>query len=498
MTDIPPLGALAPDPESAEVVAALCDSVDRVGARIDARAIDRDHAIPAALLDELSALGLAGLSLPAEHGGFGFGLWETGAVIARLAMYDRSVATTLGLHLGLGSRGLVRWGTPAQQARWLPRMATGEVLAAFAATEPDAGSDLGALRTRLAEEGEGLRVDGAKIYVTNGGLAGLYTIATASPGMGGARRGQSVVVLERGDPGLEVGAEEDKLGLRGSSTTSLNLDAVSVPADRLLGQAGQGAQMLAHILAWGRTVMAAGCCGTGAAAIAAARRHCAVRVQFGRPLDHLAVVADQLELAAARLYTMEALVRHASWQPAELDTRSLAAKVYCSEGACELADLAVQLHGGAGFIEETGVALLLRDARVTRIFEGANDVLRIHMGLIEATLAPPRPPLAALGTVGEAADALAAAVSARVREARAALGARLGGAHVVLHRLGALVLLRAATDAAALRAAHEGTTEAESLAARWAERAHAESLSLLAYTIPVPARRRRDPAEVTA
>ncbi|RME28796.1 MAG: hypothetical protein D6798_01550 [Deltaproteobacteria bacterium] len=480
---IPPLGDLAPDAESAEVVGALIDSVDRLGAGLDARAIDAAHALPEGLLSRLAELGLFGLSLPEEHGGFGFSLWECASVTAALARHDRSVATTVGLHLGLGTRGLVAFGSPEQHARWVPPLASGEMIAAFAATEPGAGSDLGAIATRAVETDGMFRVDGSKIFVTNGGLAGLFTIAASTPGLGGARRGQGLLLLHVDDPGVEVGAEEVKLGLRGSSTTSLSLDGVVVPRDRLLGEPGKGAAHLSHVLAWGRSLMAAGCCGTGHAALDAMQRHCASRVQFHRPIEKLPVVAAQLADARALLFSMEALVRHTAADPEALPTRSLAAKVHCSEGAWELADRAVQLHGGSGYIEETGVALLLRDARITRIFEGANDVLRVHMGLL-ATMGVPRQDLAPLGSLGLAADALAAEVDRVAADLKRRKGARLGGAHVELHALGSLVALVSSVDAAVLRAAHEQTSEARNLAVRWLDQATARCLAPLRALSP--------------
>ncbi len=480
---IPPLGALAPDADSAEVVAALIDSVDRVGARLDPLAIDAAHALPEGLLSQLAELGLFGLSLPEAHGGFGFSLWECASVTAALARHDRSVATTVGLHLGLGTRGLVAFGSQEQLARWVPVLSSGEVIAAFAATEPGAGSDLGAIQTRAIESEGMLHVDGSKIFVTNGALARLFTIAASTPGLGGARRGQGLLLLTLDDPGLEVGAEEVKLGLRGSSTTSLSLDGVVVPRDRLLGEPGKGSEHLSHVLAWGRSLMAAGCCGTGHAALDAMQRHCAERVQFRRPIEKLPVVAAQLEDARALLFSMEALVRHTAAEPAALHTRSLAAKVHCSEGSWELADRAVQLHGGSGYIEETGVALMLRDARITRIFEGANDVLRVHMGLL-ATMGVPRADLASVGSLGLAADALAHEVARVADDLKRRKGARLGGAHVELHALGTLAMLTASADAAVLRAAHEDTTDARSLAARWLDQATARCLAPLRALSP--------------
>lgn len=438
-------------PEVNPLEAAVDDWAAR---RLDARANDLAHRLPPPLLAEAAELGLFGLTLPETVGGLGLDLGAACAVISRLARHDRAFATTVGLHLGLGTRGLVRWGTPAQLQRWGPGLAAGEVIAAFAATEPGAGSDLAALRTTLTAEGEGLRLDGAKAYVTNGAFAGLYTVACRSPGLGGARRGQSVVLVERGDAGVEIGREEEKLGLRASSTTAVSFDAVRFDSDRLLGPAGAGAEVLRHVLAWGRTLMSAGTVGTAAAALEMARRHCAVRVQFGRPLDALAVVREQLADLAALVWGIESLVRAVAADPDRLEVGSLSAKVVASELSGEVCDLALQLHGGSGFIEETGVALLVRDGRVTRIFEGANDVLRVHRGLYAAAGEP-------LG--GEDWDLR---LGGAVAEARDRLGLRLAGDHVALHRIGALATWRDAARAARARADAEGGS-ARALAARF-------------------------------
>lgn len=433
-------GAAGPDE-----VHALGEALDAwARARLDARALDRAHRIPPALLAELAELGGFGLTLPESVGGAGVDLPGACRLVARLARHDRSVATTVGLHLGLGTRGLVRFGTPDQLERWGPELAAGRRIAAFCATEPGAGSDLGALRTRLAAVGEGLRLDGSKAYVTNGAFAGLYTVLCQSPGLGGARRGQSLVLVDRADAGVSVGREEEKLGLRASSTTPVDFDGVRLPADRLLGAAGAGATLAGHVLAWGRTLMAAGTVGTAAAALALARRHCAGRVQFGRPLEELAVVREQLADLVATVWGLEALVAAAAADPDRLEVASLSAKVVASELSGEVCDLALQLHGGGGFVEETGVALLVRDGRVTRIFEGANDVLRVHRGLF-----------AAAGEPGDASP-LGVELAAAVDRARERLGVRLAGDHVALHRIGALATLRDAARAARARAEREG------------------------------------------
>jgi len=369
-----------------DVVQALIEQVDRFGrASLDARAIDANAKIPKEVLSGLGELGVFGLTLPVEHGGSGLSLFDACDVVAAMARHDRSVAVSVGLHLGLGTRGLVRWGTPAQHARYLPELSTGARIAAFSTTEPGAGSDLTLLRTVAREVNGALSVSGEKSYVTNGAFAGLFTVAVSSPGLGGAERGQSVVLVEPSDPGFTVQREEHKLGLRGSSTTGLLFEDCRLPRERLLGEPGQGARMLAHILSWGRTLMSAGCCGAAAWTLEKATEHVHQRTQFGKPLAAQDVVRERLARLRARLFAMEALVAHTTLQTEDdaLAVASLSAKVFCSEGAGWICDEAVQLHGALGFIEDTGVALVLRDVRVTRIFEGANDVLLTHLGASE-------------------------------------------------------------------------------------------------------------------
>lgn len=414
-----------------------------LAARVDPLAIDAAGAIPPAHLDELARLGALSVSLPASHGGAELGLVGATAVVDVIARRDRALATTVGLHLGLGTRALVTHGTAAQHDRWLPSLATGERIAAFSATEPAAGSDLSKIATRITPTATGrLRVDGQKIFVTNGGLAGLFTVAAASPGLGEASAGQSLIVLERSDAGLTIGPEEHKLGLRGSSTTPLFLDAVAVPADRLLGPPGHGQELIGEVLAWGRTIMAAGCAGTAHAALDLARAHVRERKQFGRALAHQPVVRAQLAEMGADLFTMRALIAHTAALEADraaLERASLVTKVIASDLDWQICDRALQLLGGMGYIEHSGAPLLLRDARITRIFEGANDVLLTRLGLLEAQ--HPKTP----SETGTTADAIQQEVHGVVAFLRDALGLSLFRKHAELHWLGRLV---AARDAA--------------------------------------------------
>ena len=369
----------------APVFAPFIKELDRFMQRVDPLQLDRDKRIPPQFLRDLAELGVFGVTLPQDHGGAELGLTGACHVIDALARRDRAIATTVGLHLGLGTRGLVAFGSADQKARYLPDLASGKTIAAFATTEPQAGSDLTHLRTRATIDdrrpASRLRLTGEKTFVTNGGLAGLYTLTAAT-----SDTARALVLVERTDDGLTIGREENKLGLRGSSTTSLHLEC-DLPLERLIPDSDH--DHLGHILAWGRTAMAAGCAGTAHAALSLTRRHVESRHQFGRPLASQPVVQDQLATMAAYLSATRALValtaNLADQADPLLEPLSLAAKVFASEADWLICDLAVQLHGGGGYIEDTGVALLLRDARITRIFEGANDVLLTRLGQLELT-----------------------------------------------------------------------------------------------------------------
>jgi hypothetical protein len=333
-------------------------------------------------------------------------------------------------------------------------------------------------------------VNGRKVFVTNGGFAGLYTLAVATPGLGGRERGQSLLLVERGDAGLTVEAEEWKLGLKGSSTTGLVLEDMHLPADRLLGEAGWAAKSLAHILSWGRTLMSAGCVGTARAALDKVYVQVESRRQFGKPLAALEVVREQVALLEARTFGMAALVDEVAASDEEtLLVKSLAAKVFASEGAWQVVDGAIQLHGGLGFIEDTGLALMLRDVRVTRIFEGANDVLLAHLGAGELTRAQPRAPLAAqvgqgLAPVATRADELAT----RVESTRQALLQRykVGVFRQPrwMHQLGEACCWREAVDAAVRLAHRTGRAEDASRASLLAYQAHVQVPRLLEEPVP--------------
>lgn len=345
---------------------------------VDSARIDRDGRIGGDLLAAIAAQGWFGLTVPEEHGGAGLSLLSATQVVAELAGHDGSVGTCVGLHSGLALHGLLHRGSDALRARYLPSIAEGKRLCAFAATEPGAGSDIASVKTTLTERDGKLRLSGSKCYVTNGGLAGLVTVLARSPGLGGAKAGHTLVAVDPKWPGVVRGAEEHKLGLKGSSTITIDFEDVEIPGDHVLGEPSQGLLHAHAALGWGRTFMAAGCLGSARAAYASVKQHVETRKQFGRPLARFPLVKASLAEMRAEIFAIERVLERVCTSD-EIALPSTVLKILGSEGSWRIVDRAVQLMGGAGFIEDAGMARRLRDVRVTRIFEGANDVLRLSL-----------------------------------------------------------------------------------------------------------------------
>ena len=366
--------APAQDEETMEI---LLQSLDRfLDKEVDGAAIDREGKIPQSVLDGCKQLGLFGLVIPEEYGGLGLGMRSYGRVITRVATYCGATAVTLGAHQSIGLKALLLAGTDEQKRQWLPACATGERIGAYALTEPEAGSDAGSLRTTLRVEGDQVVLDGGKIWITNGGIAGLFTVF--------ARDGDEIraVLVPRETPGVSTGPEEHKLGIRGSSTTTLTFDNAAVPRENVI--AGDGFRLAMDILNSGRTGLAAGTLGPAQVLLDLARERATTRRQFGRTLAEFALVRQHLAEMTLDLAGMQALVALAGrlidgGAPHALE--AAAAKIYCSEALWQIADRAIQLAGGSGYMSEYPYERILRDARINRIFEGANDVLWMLVAL---------------------------------------------------------------------------------------------------------------------
>ncbi len=334
---------------------------------------------PAETVAQLAELGLCGMAVVREYGGIGLSLVEQAGILEVVAAGDGGLALTLASHNGLACAHLQRFGTLEQRRRWLPEMAAGRCLGAWALAETRAGSDAGALCTRAERVPGGWRLYGHKMFVTQGSVAGL-TIVLARDAEAGGRRPISAFLLPAGTAGAHPGPPLDKVGCRSSDTTTLTLEDVLLPEEALLGRPGRAFADALQLLDGGRVGLAALACGLARAALDAAISWSRRRRQFGAPLGEqqavqFALADSRCELDAARLLTRQAAER---LDRGEIATAEAAiAKLYASEAAVRIADRAMQLHGGYGYLKRLPVERYLRDARLCTIGEGTSEIQRL-------------------------------------------------------------------------------------------------------------------------
>ncbi len=344
---------------------------------------DRAGEMPPAFVRELREAGLFGLVVPEPHGGLALGATAYSRVIQELARYDGSTAVTVGAHSSIGMRGLLLFGTGEQKARWLPRLATGELIAAFCLTEPGAGSDAAGIKTTAVRDGDDFVLNGEKLWITNGGIADFFTVfaKTSLEGRGHI----TAFVVTRDMKGVSTGAHEDKMGIRASSTTTVVLEDVRVPAANVLGEVGKGFKVAMKILNSGRTGLGGGSVGGMKRLIELSAGHAKERVQFGRPIASFGAVRQKLGQMVVDCYAAESVVNLVAGlaDRGYEDTAVEAAisKVLASEALWRTADEALQIAGGAGYMRELPYERALRDARINRIFEGTNEILRLFIAL---------------------------------------------------------------------------------------------------------------------
>ncbi|CAN5537569.1 acyl-CoA dehydrogenase AcdA [soil metagenome] len=350
-------------------------------------AVDRDEAerYDRSLFTAMGALGLTGAPFPASVGGAGFSYLAWTLVMEELGAVDMAMAVSLSVHI-LSQFPVVTWGTAEQRERWLPPMQSGEAMGAFALTEPHAGSDAAAIRTRAERVGpasspDGYRLSGTKIWISNAPEAERYLVfATVDPEAGA--QGITAFLVEKGTLGFRFGAHERKMGIRACPATELIFDACEVPAANRLGDEGDGYRIALSALGEGRISIAAACVGLARAGLEAAARYLGEREAFGAPLAEQQGLRFMLaemarDVAAARALTREAASAKDRGEP--LAEVSSLAKWTASDAAMRVATDAVQLFGASGYSRETGVERLMRDAKGAQIYEGTNQ---IHRGIV--------------------------------------------------------------------------------------------------------------------
>jgi short-chain 2-methylacyl-CoA dehydrogenase len=350
-----------------------------------AEELDREQRFPYELVAEAAELGLMGIPIPEEHGGAGADTLSYAIAIEELARVDSSFAITVAAHTSLGTMPILLFGSEEQKREWLPDLASGRRLAAFGLTEPGAGSDAGASRTRAElREGEWV-IDGSKIFITNAGtdITACVTI-TARTGDGEI----SNLIVPNGAPGYEISAPMHKLGWRASDTRELSFQGCTVPEGNLLGERGQGFRQFLEILDGGRISVAAMGVGLAQGAYDLAHAYALEREQFARPIASFQAIQFQLADMAVEIEAGRALAYKAAWikdQGREFALEAAMAKLYTGELSHRVVNTALQIHGGYGFMEESAISRLYRDQKILEIGEGTNEVQRMviarHLGL---------------------------------------------------------------------------------------------------------------------
>jgi alkylation response protein AidB-like acyl-CoA dehydrogenase len=344
-----------------------------------ARSWDKAETFPLQLVRELGQMGLLGICIPTALGGAGLGALEAALVVEELARGDGSLALTVASHNGLCAGHIFLAGTPEQKERYVRPLAAGDKLGAWALTEPNSGSDAAHMATNAVRDGEGWRLNGSKIFITQGTVGDIYVVLAATDRAAGTR-GITAFIVERDAPGFGQAPLKDKMGMRGSDTAELSFDQVYVPDSQRLGALNQGFTDTLKILDRGRISIAALSVGLGRAALEESRRYSQQRQQFGKPIAEFQAIQWKLADMATEVDAARLLTWRAAWlcdKQLPFATQASIAKLFASEAGLRAADEAVQIHGGYGYTAEFPVERNLRDAKLCTIGEGTSEVQRI-------------------------------------------------------------------------------------------------------------------------
>lgn len=350
--------------------------------------VEADDEVPAEIVAEMKAMGLFGLSIPEEYGGIGLSMAQECQVVHQVGHASLAFRSVFGTNVGIGSQGILIDGTADQKRDYLPRVASGELIMSFALTEPDAGSDSAAIRTRGERDGDDYLLNGRKRYITNAPRAGAFTLMarTEGPGAGGI----SAFIVPAGLPGLTLGKPDKKMGQRGTKTCDVVLDDVRVPAAAIIGGVpGRGFKTAMKVLDRGRLHISAVACGMAQRILDEAVSYARERRQFGQRIGDFQLVQAMLADSAAELYAGWSMVqdcarRYDAKTPGlsdpDLSMRASCCKLFCTEMVGRVADRAVQVHGGAGYINDDPVERFYRDVRLLRLYEGTSQIQQLIIG----------------------------------------------------------------------------------------------------------------------
>lgn len=368
---------MALDPE---IFDALLEGVRRFVAErlrpLEAQVSETDE-IPDDLVQDMRDLGLFGLSISEDYGGLGLNMEEEVRIAFELGRTSPAMRSTFGTNVGIGSQGLVMDGNEAQKAKYLPLIASGAIITSFALTEPDVGSDSGSVKTRAELDGDAYVLNGSKRYITNADKADLFTVMARTGGPG--PKGVTAFLVPRDLPGLSVGKPERKMGQQGAHVCDVNFDNVRVPVENRLGAEGDGFKVAMRVLDRGRLHISAVCVGAAERLIADSIAYAKDRQQFGKPIAEFQLIQAMIADSVAECKAAKALVlqtARAKDRGERITEDCACAKLIASEMVGRVADRAVQIFGGAGYIADYGIERFYRDVRLFRIYEGTSEIQR--------------------------------------------------------------------------------------------------------------------------
>lgn len=376
--------------EISETVRMVLDTIERFS-KEQVRSADWDHQgeMPKEMVSYLAELGILGVGVPEDLGGLGLPQSGYARIMQEVAGIDASLATTLGAHQSIGYKALLLFGTEDQKKRYLPRLASGELIACYCLTEPGSGSDAASIKTKatLSSDGKHYLVTGNKLWITNAGIASFMTIfaKTEVEDQGKKKEKVTCFILELPAEGVSIGAPEHKLGIRASWTNAVHFDQVKVPVENVVGGIGQGFKVAMGVLNHGRLGLAAGCVGGAKNAIRSAVEHANERIQFQKKIGEFGMIQEKIARMMMNTYAAESMVYMTTAlidrKDVDYSIESAIAKVFASEMVWECADENLQIWAGAGYMKEYPYERWLRDARINRIFEGTNEILRAYIAL---------------------------------------------------------------------------------------------------------------------
>lgn len=342
--------------------------------------IEEEDSIPQHLIDKARGMGLFGMSIPDQYGGLGLSMLDRCLLLEELGRANMSFTTYIGAHIGIGSTGIVEMASEKTKQKYLPAMAGGERLAAFALTEPDAGSDASGMKTTAVLKGDKWILNGMKHFITNAPEAEIFTVIAVTDREKGTRGGYTAFVVEKSFPGFSIGTIEKKMGLRGSHTSEVIFEDCEVPIENVLGEVGRGYASALRILSKGRVALGARCVGACDKLVELCARYAQQRVQFGKPIAGFQAIQWMLAEMATDTEAARALTYRVAWmvdQGLPVIKEGPMVKLFASEALARVADKAVQIYGGMGYMKEFPVERFYRDARITRLYEGTNEIQRM-------------------------------------------------------------------------------------------------------------------------